>query len=226
MGSLRRRSAASSSECRAASSCSRSLTFSSAGLLCSVHALARRPEALRRPPSGAPGPRPAPAHPPTHLARRPRGHLFVVETPRPGAAHGTDSSQPVRPVRPSQPVRPRRLVRLRDPEGLYKSQADPVGSLAAYFALDQARSLHPGQELGERHARARVADRGGQPRAGHPAGVEQLVYLCQVSDDVLACPHRALPGRLFREPHVSTLSPWRRRLPTAFIIVRIALLAG
>jgi hypothetical protein len=93
-------------------------------------------------------------------------------------------------------------------------QAYPVRSLAPDFALDQPRTFHARKQLRERHAGTRVADRGGQLRAGHPVGVKELVDLRQVRDDVLTRPYGSLPGGSFPDPHVSTLSPWQSRLPT------------
>jgi len=40
----------------------------------------------------------------------------------------------------------------RPPAGRLRGQRDPVGPLAAYLPVDQAVSLHAGQQLRERHA--------------------------------------------------------------------------
>ena len=99
--------------------------------------------------------------------------------------------------------------------GAGRAEADPVRPLAPDLTLYQSRTFHTRQQLRERHARTRVADGGGQLRAGHPVGVEELARFCQVRDDALTRPHRPFSDSLMPDPHVSTFpQPWQSRLPT------------
>jgi hypothetical protein len=136
--------------------------------------------------------------PPDHLDQQPPRQLVIIEPGR------SDPKSPPNPVSPSNPGSSQSAGGI---SRAWLAEPDPVRPLAADLPLDQPGALHPGQQLGERHARARVDDRGGQLCAGHPVGVEDLTGLREIRDDVLARPHRPLPDGFSPDPHVSTPSP-------------------
>jgi hypothetical protein len=159
--------------------------------------------------------------PPNDLDQQPPGQLIVIKLSSP--ARNTNSpgnprspDEPSSPRKPSSPDGPcaARTAQPSQPDGLRPAQADPVRPLAPHLAVDQPGSFHARQELRERHARARITDRGGQLRAGHPVLVEEFPDLRKVGQDVLARPDGPLSGRPVPVPHVSTLSHGKSRLPT------------
>src|SRR5262245_42817477 len=105
---------------------------------------------------------------------------------------------------------------LRRPPG----RADPVGTLAAYLALDQARPFHARQQLRERDAGAGIGDRAGQRRAGHAARVPDLADHQQVRHDAVARADRPSPAAGLLVPHATPplLAIMRRYPPMTAIM--------
>src|SRR5215472_8552243 len=133
------------------------------------------------------------AEPLHYLQQQPPSQLVVVEV----LAACSAALRRGRPGAALAGHRPGRALRRHARPGRHRGRpgrADPVGALAAYLALDQARPLHARQQLRERDAGARIGDRLRQRRARHAARISDFADHQQVRHDAVARADRPPPA--------------------------------